>query len=225
MLEEKIRILMADDHALFRAGIIGLIKEEKDIFIIGEAENGEDLITKYFNLKPSLALVDITMPELSGMEAAKKIIERDENAKIIFLSMHEEEQYIYYCLKIGGRGYMNKNISKGELIYAIRTVYEGGIYFGPKYDAAAIEDLKKRYNKKKVFINDYEHVTPKEAEILSYISEGLMSQEIADKLNCSKKTIDTHRQNIIDKFGLKSLPSLIKFAIEFTNTQKDILNK
>ena len=105
-----IRVLLADDHTLFRNGIISLLENEKDIFVVGEVDNGKDLLNKYLEIMPDLVLLDISMPGKSGLEAAKEIKQNDHKAKLLFLSMHEEDEYIYYCLKAGGMGLINKNI-------------------------------------------------------------------------------------------------------------------
>lgn len=220
-MKDKIRILVSDDHELFRSGLIGMLKEEKNFFVVGEAENGREMVKKYFSLSPDIVIADISMPQLSGTDAAKEILKEDKNAKILFLTMLEDEQYIYYTYKIGGWGMMSKNIAKGELIYAINSICEGNKYFGPNFSDKKLKELTNKYDMlQKYSENITEELTDREEEILKYISEGLMSTEIAEKMFVSKKTIDAHRQHIMQKFNLKTLPALIKFAIEYTNAQK-----
>lgn len=214
----KIKIIIADDHTLFRSGIISLIEDESDIEIIGEASNGKDLINLYNDAKPDLLLIDISMPEKTGLEAAKEIRSKDEDIRILFLSMHEGTDYIYHSIKSGGNGLINKNIIKSELITAIKSVMNGQNYFGEKY---AEEDIREIVTKYESFIEPSVFVQPtrlteKEKEVLLLISEGLTSHEIADKLNISKRTVDSHRQNIMQKLNLNSLPELIRYSIDYS---------
>lgn len=218
----KIRVLIADDHTLVRTGIINLMENEKEIFVVGEAETGEDLVRKYFELKPDVVLADIAMPGISGIEALKKIVEKDNLAKVLFLSMYEGDDYIYSCVKAGGMGLISKNVVKGELLYAIQTVNEGKRYFGINMTEDKVNEIIDRYEKRSVkpdavLIPTAEGVllTHREIQILKFISEGLTSNEIAEKLNIGKRTIDSHRTHLIQKLNLKSLPDLIKYAIKY----------
>ncbi len=218
MKGNKIRILIADDHTLFRSGIISLIEDDEDIEIIGEASNGKDLIGLYNDLRPDLLLIDISMPEKTGLEAAKEIRAKDESVKILFLSMHEGSDYIYHSIKSGGNGLINKNILKSELITAIKNVMNGNDYFGIKYSENDVQEIVQKYEsfiEPSVFIQPT-RLTEKEKEVLLMISEGLTSNEIADKLNISKRTVDSHRQNIMQKLNLNSLPELIKYSIDYS---------
>ncbi len=218
MTGKKIKILIADDHTLFRSGVISLIRDEEDIEIIGEASNGSDVVKLYKDLLPDLILIDISMPEKTGLEAAKEIRDRDASVKILFLSMHEGADYIYHSIKSGGNGLINKNILKGELIHAIHTIMGGKSYFGHQYSESDIAEIIKKYEsfiEPAVFIQPT-RLTEKEKEVLSLISEGLTSSEIADKLDISKRTVDSHRLKIMQKLNLKSLPELIRYSIDFS---------
>jgi two-component system response regulator NreC len=221
MDEQKIRLLIADDHNLFREGIINLLDTEKDIFIVGEADTGEALLTKYFDLKPDVVLGDISMPVMSGIDALKKLIEMGESPKFLFLTMYEGDEYIYYCAKAGGRGLLSKTVMKGELLYAIRTVNEGKKYFGMNVTEEKVKELIDNFDKKAESSGTRnELITPREEEILKLISEGLTSSEIAERLYVSKRTIDTHRTHLMQKLNLKSLPELIKYSINFCMVDK-----
>ncbi len=213
-----IRILLADDHQLFRSGIISLLKNVDEINIIGEAENGEELFEKFFEKKPDIILSDISMPLLSGTEAVMRILETDRSAKVLFLSMYDSEEYIYYSIKAGGLGLVSKNILKKELIKAIKIVNRGKRYFGNGWPEKNLSELLNRYDSiltPQVYYNNT-YLSLREIEILKFISDGLTSKEIANKLRLSKRTIDTHRTNLMQKLYLKTLPELIKFAIQFT---------
>lgn len=222
MSNTRIRILAADDHNLFRSGIINLLENENDIFIVGEAETGEELIKKYFELKPDIVLADISMPVINGIDALREIKKNDDNTKFLFLSMHEGEEYIYYCYKAGAKGLISKKVLKGELLYAIRTINEGNQYFGVGVTDDEIKEILNKYDKREVKTrfkevkNDI--LTEREIQILKLISDGLTSAEIAEKLFVSKRTIDSHRTNIMQKLNLKSLPELIKYAINYNLT-------
>ncbi len=212
-----IRVLLADDHTLFRNGIISLLESEKEIFIVGEVDNGKDLLNKYFEIMPDLVLLDISMPGKSGLEAAKEIRQKDHKAKLLFLSMHEEDEYIYHCLKAGGMGLINKNITKGELVLAIKRVSEGANYFRNNLSEEQIKYIYNKYErsslKKPTYIKDA--LTSREENVLKLIGKGLTSNEIAQQLNISKRTVDSFRSSIMQKLKIKNLPELIKYAISY----------
>jgi DNA-binding NarL/FixJ family response regulator len=214
MTTKKIKILIADDHNLVRSGIVNLIENVPGFYIVGEAENGHDLVSKYFKIKPDLIITDISMPVLSGTGAVAIIKERDPSAKVLFLSMYSEEEYVYKVLKCKGDGLVNKNITKGELILAIETIYKGKQYFGADYNEEKLRSIAGKY-----FLaekrNDFPeiHFTDREFEVLKCICDGLSSMEIAEKLFLSKRTIDTYRSNLIRKFNVTSSTQLIKEAI------------
>ena len=218
----NIRILICDDHALVRNGIVKLLEEEKDwIYIVGQAEDGEDMIRKYELTRPDLILADISMPVLSGMDAAKRIILNHPEAKILFLSMLYDEQYIYSAIKVGAVGILSKNISKDELIFAIKEVFSDRKYFGPLYDDDKVKEILSKYDDTDLPLDIFGlKMTSREEEILKYLSEGLMSEEIGEKMNLGKRTIDKARIELMQKFNLKSLPALISFAIRFTESKK-----
>ncbi len=218
---KPIRLLIADDHQLFRSGIISLLEDVSEIAIIGEAETGRQLVEKYFELKPDVVLIDISMPELSGTHALKTIKLKEPAVKSIFLTMFEGEEYIYHAIEVGAKGILSKNAMKGELIYAIKTVYGGECYFGKNYDEEKLLGIKKKYRQAVVsVVDDYFHLKKKEKKILELISKGLTSQEIADQLHYSKKTIDYYRARLMQRFNIKSLPELISFAVKYSISQK-----
>lgn len=215
-MDELIKILIADDHKLFRSGLISMFDDIKDICIVGEVENGNDLIEAYSKLKPDVVVADISMPKLSGLEAAKILMQKDNKIKILFLTMYDSEDYIYFSLKAGAKGLISKNAAKGELVYAIKKIFDNDIYFGSDWNDVRLKELSNRYNNVE-FENTseiYVELTNREMEILLYIADGLTSNEIAVKLSLSKRTIDYHRTNIMSKQNLKSLPELIRFAMQ-----------
>ncbi len=212
-----IKVLIADDHALFRTGIIRMLSNYPDISVIDEAENGEILIKKYFENNPDVILVDISMPVLSGIEAVKKIMSKDKAAKVLFLSMYDSPDYIYSCLISGGMGLINKNILEGELVYAIRSVSSGNKYFGKNFDEEKLNALVSRYES--VYITEPDmpisNFTKRETEILRLIGKGYSSAAIAEKLLISIRTVETHRMHLMHKLSFKSSSELINFAIQY----------
>jgi two-component system, NarL family, response regulator NreC len=220
---KNIRILICDDHALVRSGIAKLLEEENWIYLVGEAENGEDMIRKYISLRPNLILADISMPVMSGIDAVKRIKQDYPEAKILFLSMLFDEQYVYCAIKVGASGLLSKNVSKDELLYALREITSGRKYFGPLYNDKKILEIIKKYDgSTNLTLNTIGvKMTNREEEVLNYISQGLMTEEIGGKMNLGKRTIDKVRVSIMQKFDLKSLPALISFAIHYTENKKN----
>jgi len=223
---EIIKVLIADDHNLFRTGIIKLLKEHKHIQILGEAENGDELIRKYFELLPDIILADIAMPGITGLEAVRKIKEKNSDVKALFLSMHEGDEYIYKAVKSGGSGLINKSILETELVYAIETVYYGKKYFRGVKDEESLEMLVSEFesNKEKLLTNREESINYREIQILELLKQGLSTREMADKLNLSKRTIDFYRSSLMQKFNLKSATELFRFAINFYKSEENIQN-
>ena len=216
----KIRILIAEDHSLVRQGLIKLLETDDEIFIIGEAEDGQNLYDKYIELKPDIVLSDISMPKLNGIEAAGKIINYNTDAKIIFLSIFCSDDYIVKSIKIGASGLVSKEAAKGELVYAIHTVAEGGKYYAGK----SVEEVNAIMNRNSELANQWgkkDHLLDdSEKGILTLIAQGFTSEEIANKLSLNKRAVDVHRSEIMEKLGLKSLPKLIKYAVEFLHGNK-----
>lgn len=209
-----IRILLADDHKLFREGIISLLKDSPEIKIVGEAEDGRSLEKKFFELKPDVVVTDINMPIKTGPEAINSIIKKVKNAKVLFLSQYLGDDYIYSIVKAGGLGLISKNSMKGELVNAIEEVNKGNRYFVQKSEKE-INEIVRRFDqinsKKNIQIN--ESLTNKQKEILSLIGEGLTSEQIALELKISKRTVDTHRHKIMSILGFSSMSQLIRYAV------------
>ncbi len=218
-----IKVLVADDHKLFRAGIIKMLSDYPDISIIEEAENGDEVYEKYFKVKPDVTLVDISMPVISGIEALKRIRKEDKSAKILFLSMYDTEEFIYSCLISGGMGLINKNIMEDELVHAIRCVYSGKRYFGKNVDDTALSNIILKYEA--VYSTDSNIILPgftsREIEVLEFISKGYTSSDIAKELFISMKTVDSHRTHMARKLKLKSVSELPRFAVEYFSKEQN----
>jgi len=210
-----IRVLLADDHSLFRAGVKSLLDEEKNIQVIGEADDGTSLVRKYLELKPDVVVSDISMPNKSGPEAARLILNKDPGAKILFLSQYIEDIYIYEVLKCRALGLIGKNIVKNELILAINAVNKGECYFIGKTEeelkllVSRFDNIKEKEGRVIISI-----LTHRENEVLMALGEGLSREKISKKLKISIRTLDIHRYRIMAKLGIKTLPEIIKFAIE-----------
>ncbi len=218
-----IKVLVADDHSLFRKGIIRLLKDQSNIFIIAEAENGEELIHKYFEFLPDVILVDIAMPFMSGPVAVMKILKKDPKAKALFLSMYDGDEYIFRVLKSGGMGLINKNVMEGELAYAIAQVYRDEKYFRGKWTNESLEQLIRDFESyQDENFNITVEVTYREKQVLKLLNEGLDTKEMAERLQLSRKTIDFYRASIMRKFKLKTLPDLIRFAIRYFYVKNDL---
>ncbi len=214
---KKIRLLIADDHNIVRQGLVSILEEQKNFVIVAEAEDGETMYEKYFAFKPDVVLTDISMPKLNGIDASKKILANDKHAKIIFLTMHNSEEYIYKAIKIGVSGLITKDVIKGELIDAIETVAEGGTYFC-KISEEGLKKIRNKFEKSndKLEATNTSLLTEREKEILKYISQGFTSDEIAELLMLGRRSVDRIRSSIMEKLNIKTLPQLIRFAVELT---------
>lgn len=222
MAESKpIRIIIADDHKLFRSGIISLLEDVEEILIVSEVETGKDLIEKYSEVNPDVILVDISMPGINGIEAIKAIKKEHEDVKALMLSMYDSDEYVFYALKSGAKGLLSKNTMKGELIHAIKNVYSGKRYFDVTLNEERMIELEKKYRLLiSTDLESFNQLNMKDRNILEYISKGMTSQEIADQYKVSKKAIDYYRSRIMQRLQIKSLPELISYAVRYSMINK-----
>lgn len=207
----SIRIIIADDHQLFREGLANLLADSNDIEILAQAENGREAVVKARELNPDVVIMDIGMPVLDGVEATRKLIQELPGSKVIALSMHADKQYIKGMFEAGASGYLFKNCAYNELISAIRTVKEGKKYLSDKITEIMIQDYLGR---EEVIPVDDSELTEREAEILKLIAEGVSTNDISERLFVSVKTIGTHKQHILEKLNLKTTTDLVKYAIK-----------
>jgi len=204
----KIKVLIADDHALVREGIKALLKDIPDIEVVGEAGDGEEVINKLEELSPDILLLDISMPKVENISFCEKISLFSSNTKIIILSMHYSEEYVKEALKYGVRGYVLKDSSFSELEIAIKSVFNGEVYLTPKISKILVKDyLEKLEDPLKV-------LSERQREILKLLAEGYSVKEIANKLGISIKTVEAHKAQIMEKLNIYDLAGLIKFAIK-----------
>jgi two-component system response regulator NreC len=208
----KIRILLADDHTLIRRGLRLLIEQQPDLVVVGEAEDGRQAVSLAASLKPDVAVLDIGMPNLNGIEAAKQITEGESGAAVVILSMYSDETYILRALKSGARGYLLKDSAESDLVHAIRSVAEKKSFFSPTVSRVLLEDYMRKLQRTGGE-SSYDLLTPREREVLQLIAEGKSNKEVADMLNLSVYTVETHRGNLMEKLNLKGVPELILYAV------------
>jgi DNA-binding NarL/FixJ family response regulator len=206
---EKIRIVIADDHQLFRNGLKILLAAFPEFEVIGEASNGEEFLSLIKNLPADVALMDINMPEMDGIETVKRAVKICNNLNIIALSMYSEEEYYYKMVDAGAKGFLLKDSNISEVKEAILTVRNGGSYFSQELLHNVIQKIKRREHE-----NKSANLSKREIEILLKICEGLSNQEIAETLFISKRTVDKHRANLLGKTNSKNTASLMVFAIK-----------
>ena len=206
---DKIRLLVADDHAIMRDGIRALVSLHEDIEIVGEAATGQEAIAKAQELMPDVIIMDIAMPGLDGLEATRRILKANPKAKVLVLSQYDDKEYIISAIKAGSTGYVPKRALGSELVSAIRAVYHGGSFLYPSAATALIQD----YRLQALEGDSYDQLTPREREVLKLIAEGHTSREIAEMLFISLKTVMGHRAKIMEKLGLHNRTELIKYAM------------
>lgn len=206
---DKIRIIIADDHQLFRNGLKILLNAFPDFEVAGEASNGQEFLNIIKDIRADVALMDINMPEMDGIEATRKGLKLRPDMDIIALSMYGEEEYYYKMVDAGAKGFILKDSDISEVKEAILTVRKGGSYFSQELLYHVIQKIKHRENESKTA-----NLSKREKEILIKICEGLSNQEIAEALFISKRTVDKHRANLLGKTNSKNTASLILYAIK-----------
>jgi len=210
-MKERIKVLLCDDHTLFREGIKAILKDEDSIEIVGEAADGRQAVAKALQLHPDVVLMDIAMPDLSGFDATRRILQKNAKAKVIILTMYEEEEVINRCLAAGACGYVLKDAPRAHLIHAIDVVNKGGQYMSSR----ALKKVVRQYVKgAKSSATGYERLSDREREVLKLLADGLALKEIAVKLVLSVKTVDAHKTNLMRKLDLHDRSELIKYAIQ-----------
>ncbi|WP_321494923.1 response regulator transcription factor [uncultured Desulfobacter sp.] len=208
-------IILADDHHVIREGLRLLLDRERDFLVMAEADSGVAALSAVKKFNPDLVIMDVSMPELNGMEATRKIISEVPGTKVLALSMHSDKRFVEGMFQAGVSGYILKNCIARELVSAIRLVAKGQVYISPKIAGTIVEGYLSRVvpENETGRNTNRKNLTDREREILQLISEGLNTKEIAGKLQLSSKTVDAHRRNIMDKVGLHSIAELTKFAI------------
>jgi two-component system, NarL family, response regulator NreC len=206
----RIRVLLADDHAILRSGLKALLNQEADMEVIGEASNGREAVQKAANLKPDVVVMDISMPEMDGLRAAEEIHHLGLPCRLVILTVHADEDYLFQMLRLGASGYVLKSSADMELIDAIRTAYRGDVFLYP----SAVKKLLGEYLKGGRSAEDTDSLTPREREVLKGTAEGFTNNEIAEQLVISPKTVDTYRQRIMEKLNLHHRSELVRYALK-----------
>ena len=207
----KIKVLVVDDHQLFREGIVTLLFSAENIEVVAQAEDGLDAIEKAKHYKPDVVLLDITMPRMNGIEATKKLKTLIPAIKIVSLSMHSEKQYVKDVLEAGADGYLLKNCTYRQLTDAIQSVYDGKKYLSEDITGMVISGYLTKSGSE---ASEYEKLSVREKEIFRLFAEGKSTREIGELLFISVKTVNTHKQNILVKLELKSNSELVKYALK-----------
>jgi DNA-binding NarL/FixJ family response regulator len=207
-----IRIVLADDHTVMRNGLRLLLERQPGFQVVGEAADGRQTLKICEEQEPGVVVLDIAMPNLNGIEAARQIAARFPQTSIVILSMHADESYVLRALKAGARAYLLKDSAEADLINAIRAVSDGKAFFSPAISKMLVEDYMSRLEQRGVE-DSYELLTPREREILQLLAEGKANKQVASILNLSLYTVETHRGNILQKLNLHSVPELILYAV------------
>lgn len=208
----EIRILLADDHHVMRDGLRLLLERQPGMEVIGEAGDGRDIVKLALEQNPDVVVMDIAMPNMNGIEATRRIVSKNPRTGVVILSMHHDESYVIRSLKAGALGYLLKDSVKADLIDAIRAVSEGRSFFSPKISKILQEDFMRLFESREVE-DSYDLLTDREREILQLVAEGKTNKEIANLLNVSLYTVDTHRTHILQKLNLHSVPEVILYAV------------
>jgi two-component system response regulator NreC len=208
----SIKVLLADDHRIMREALRSLIEKESDMKVVGEAADGRAAVRLSRELSPDVVIMDITMPELNGVEATNQILSEAPNVKILGLSMHSDEHFVAGMLKAGGSGYLLKDCAAEELVQAIRSVIAGEQYLSPKIAGIVIESYRRTVSKDQ--LSRAPELTAREREVLQLVAEGETSKRIAGQLYVSAKTVDSHRQKIMGKLDINTVAGLTKYAIQ-----------
>ncbi|MBK6966621.1 MAG: response regulator transcription factor [Bacteroidales bacterium] len=210
-----IKVLLVDDHTIVRDGIKALLTGQDDITIAGEASNGRDLLSLIKTTRADIILLDISLPDYSGIELCEIVRREYPGIYVLFLSMYNTEEYIFNAIKAGAQGYLPKNISQSELLLAIRSVSQGTEYFSESISNIILKSyIKKAKDKEPENLNQDNHLSKRELEILKLFAEGLPNPEIAERLFISTRTVESHKNHIMQKLNLKSTVDLVKFAIK-----------
>lgn len=207
-----IRILLADDHAVMRSGLRALLQQQDGLQVVGEASDGREAVALAESASPDVVVMDLTMPNLNGVEAARQITSKFPQMAVVILSMHSDEAYVLRALKAGARGYLLKESAEADLISAIRAVQQGKAFFSPAVSKVLVQDYIRQLQDRDIE-DSYELLTPRERELLQLFAEGKSNKDVANMLNLSVYTVETHRGNMMEKLGLHTVPELILYAV------------
>jgi DNA-binding NarL/FixJ family response regulator len=208
----KVRVLLADDHTLMRAGLRVLLERQPDLAVVGEAEDGRQTLQLVETLQPDVVVMDIAMPNLNGIEATAQIVKKNPKAGVIILSMHSDEAYLVRALSAGARGYLLKDSAEADLIRAVQAVSQGRPFFSPAISQTLLEDYVRRLQQENLQ-DSYDLLTDREKEVLQLLAEGRSNKEAAALLSLSLYTVETHRANLMQKLGLHNTAEIVLYAV------------
>jgi two-component system response regulator NreC len=209
---DKIRVLLVDDHMVVRVGLQALLESEEDIAVVGEAANGLEAIAQAHALQPNVIVMDISMPQMDGLEATRRIRNELPHCYVLILTVHAQEKYLFPVLKAGAAGYVLKSTVDTELLDAIRTVAEGGAFLYPSATKMVLEDYLSQLHSRPEQ-DAYDNLSEREREVLKHLALGYTAAQIADQLALSVKTVETYRARIMEKLSLGSRADLVKYAL------------
>ncbi|MGC9952253.1 MAG: response regulator transcription factor [Bryobacteraceae bacterium] len=207
-----VRILLADDHIVMRNGLRLLLERQPHLQVVGEAADGRQAVALSESANPDVVIMDIAMPNLNGIEATRQIVNHSPRMAIAILSMHSDESYVIRALKAGARAYLLKDSAEADLLAAVRALTEGKSFFSPAISKILVEDYMRQLESRGAE-DTYELLTNREREILQLLAEGRTNKEVANMLNLSLYTVETHRTHILQKLNLHSVPELILYAV------------
>ncbi len=205
----RVRVLVADDHTILREGLVGILRGDPAIEVVGEATDGAETVEKAAKLRPDVLVLDISMPRLNGLEAARRIRESQPAVRILILTMYDDEEYVLKLVRAGVSGYLLKESAASELLAGIHAVREGKTFFGPHAQKALAESRRRELT---VPDDPYGSLTNREREVFQLVAEGKTNAQIAGLLFISPKTVDNHRTRVMEKLGLHSSGELVRFA-------------
>ncbi len=207
----KTRVLLADDHAVVRSGLRAVLDGEPDIEVVAEAENGLEAVERTLTTGADLAILDVTMPKLTGLQAAAELKRRGEEVRVLILSVHDNEQYFFEALRAGASGYVLKSAANRDLIDACRAAMRGDSFLYPRAVTALVRDYLDQARRGEAVPED--PLTPRELQVVKLIAEGHSSEQIARELVISRKTVDHHRANLLGKLGMRTVAEVTRYAI------------
>lgn len=210
----NIRIILADDHKLFRDGINYLLSDVDQLEVVAAVSSGEEMIEKLETVAADVAIVDVAMGGMSGIELTRIMVKKFPNTKVLILSMHDSEEFIQNAIHAGARGYLPKDTDKEALTKAIFDIYNGHMYFDQQISEILVHSMIRKNDNQQAAESKMDLLTPRELEIVQLVAEGYINKEIADTLHISIRTVDSHKSNIISKLHLKSSVDIVKFAIK-----------
>ena len=208
----KIRVLLADDHQRLRSGIRLMLERETDLSVVGEANDGREAVALAKSLRPDVVVMDIGMANLNGIEAAQQMTGDSPEIAVVMLSMHSDESYVLRALKAGARAYLLKDSAEADLIKAVHAVAGGKSFFSPAVSKVLLDDYVRKLRRSGTE-DAYDLLTPREREVLQLIAEGKSNKDIANLLNLSVYTVESHRSNLMEKLNVRGLPELILYAV------------